>query len=66
MMHPKPTLRESILAELDRRGMSRYRLAQEAQLNQSSLCRYLRGKGRLRVEGLERVLAVLDLVRSPS
>lgn len=41
--------------------ISRYRLAEETGINAATLCRFIKGKGGLSVDGLDKIAAVLGL-----
>ena len=59
------TLRETVQAELDRKGWTPYRLAIEAKVGQQVIHRWLTGKTHLRSDNLERVLDALGLEVRP-
>ncbi len=54
-------LSEQIRRSVDRSGMSRYRICQEAEIDQASMSRFMAGKVGLSLDRLDRLAAVLDL-----
>lgn len=58
--------RQAIADELDRRGWSKYRLAQESGVSKTSVSEYLRGHREIETAALERICRVLGLALAPS
>ena len=60
-MARRTSLSDQIRKAVDQSGMSRYRICQEAGIDQPSMSRFMAGKGGLSVERLDMLAAVLDL-----
>jgi transcriptional regulator with XRE-family HTH domain len=58
---PKPTLTETLKAAIERSGASRYRIAQEAGVLQTSISRFMSGETSLRLDMADRLAAYLGL-----
>lgn len=54
--------REAILAQLERRKWTQYRLVQESGVSKSAVYEYLAGKRDISASNLERLCESLDLV----
>lgn len=57
--------REAILAQLDQRKWTQYRLVQESGVSKTAVYEFLAGKRDLSVGNLERLCKALDLVVKP-
>lgn len=57
--------REAILAQLDRRKWTQYRLVQESGVSKTGVYDFLAGKRDLSAGNLERLCKALDLVVKP-
>jgi transcriptional regulator with XRE-family HTH domain len=62
---PKPTMTEVLKTAIEESGVSRYRIAQDTGILETSLSRFMRGETSLRLDKADRLAAYLGLRLTP-
>jgi transcriptional regulator with XRE-family HTH domain len=58
---PKPTMTEALKAAIEQCGVSRYRIAQDTGILETSLSRFMRGETSLRLDKADVLAEYLEL-----